>query len=90
MNDHPDGGTALVEHKELGFDSDMTTPERIEAWQRDTNDITKWNIITTCPMRFNRMFIADADLLHASLPNGGFGTSTKDGRLVMICFFDKE
>lgn len=89
MNTHPDGGTALVTHKELGFNSGIDTEEKINVWKRDTNDLSKWDINMICPMVFNRMFITDADLLHASLPVNGFGNSLDNGRLVMICFFNE-
>lgn len=79
--EHCRGGTALVEHAELGMD----VPEHI--WRRDTNRRHMWREISICPMAPNRAFIFRASMWHAALPIGGFGKDATDGRLVYTVFF---
>ena len=75
------GGTALLEHIEY----DTYVPD--EIWRRDTNRRQQWRVLSECPMRPNRAFIFRANLWHAALPFGGFGTDAIDGRLVLTAFF---
>ena len=84
------GGTALVTHKETQINSGPLSEKMVEIWRRDTNDLSKWDVDFVCPMVYNRLLLLDSELFHASLPVGGFGESAKNGRIVMICFFNKD
>jgi len=81
-DDQCEGGTALLEHHNGEID--------FETMNRDSNDESKWNISKKYDMKFNRCMIEDANLIHASIPKQGFGTTIEDGRLVFISFFDKK
>lgn len=78
--EHCRGGTALLEHVS-GPDPDETT------WRDDTNRPERWREVSRCPMKSNRAFIFRAELWHAALPIGGFGSTAQDGRLVLTAFF---
>jgi hypothetical protein len=91
MQDGPEGaGTSLVRHKEIGLDKDPITQEEFEVWDRDKNIADKWEIYHLIQMKANRaaMGIWSA-LMHRAEPIQGFGESPVDGRIVLICFFDK-
>lgn len=81
------GGTALVRHR-MGLDCNPGNAEEEELWMRDTNKALMWVPYMTCEMRPNRAFIFRADLMHAALPLGGFGSDAANGRLVLTAFFD--
>ena len=53
------------------------------------NELSDWESVLTVPGRFNRLLIHDANLWHAALPIGGFGSSLSDGRLVLTMFLKK-
>lgn len=81
--EHCVGGTTLLRH----------IPSGIEAgddgnWQKDKNDMSKWEVLIRSKMRRNRAFIHPSHLIHRSEPVGGFGSTPKDARLVMVCLFD--
>ncbi len=80
-----DGGTALVRH-ENGMTENPANLEELDVWLKDANRQEKWTPYLTCPMKQNRAFLFRADLFHAALPAGGFGTTPKDGRLVLTAF----
>lgn len=84
---HCKGGTALVRHVD-GMDSNPANPDEEAIWQRDTNRPEKWSAYSMCEMKPNRAFIFRADLMHAALPEGGFGSDSTDGRLVLTAFFN--
>jgi hypothetical protein len=86
-SEHCSGGTALVRHNG-GMDSHPTNGDEVAIWERDTNRPEKWSVYSMCEMKPNRAFIFRADLMHAALPMGGFGTSPADGRLVLTAFFN--
>jgi hypothetical protein len=69
-----------------GLDSNPQTDEELALWQRDTNNVEAWEPYLLCPMKQNRAFLFRADLMHAALPFGGFGSSPSDGRLVLTAF----
>lgn len=82
--EHCAGGTALLEHADEWCDG----PPDDATWLRDTNDPDMWRIVSRCPMVTNRAFIFRANLWHAALPLGGFGSGPEDGRLVLTAFFE--
>lgn len=79
--EHCRGGTALLRHRQCGDD----VPEA--TWRADTNLPERWTRSFECTMHPNRAFIFPARQWHAALPFGGFGTSPRDGRLVVTAFF---
>ena len=81
----PQVGTAVVRHA-LGFETHPTDPERQKLLIEHANRKELWEVVYECPARFNRMFVLNADLLHASM--GEFGKTKEDGRLVVSVFFD--
>ncbi len=78
--EHCQGGTALLEHVD-GEPDDAT-------WMRDTNRPEAWREVSRCDMAPNRAFVFPAQMWHAALPMGGFGSNPYDGRLVLTAFFD--
>jgi hypothetical protein len=42
------------------------------------------------PMRFNRFLTYPTCFFHSRYPFEAFGNAPENGRLVWVCFFDKE
>lgn len=82
------GGTAIVEHVS-GMKRHPTDPLEQAIWSRDTNDQDAWETVTLAPMAFNRLVVLPSDVFHAATPQG-FGSTAKNGRLVLITFFSKK
>ncbi|HWA44657.1 MAG TPA: DUF6445 family protein [Hypericibacter adhaerens] len=91
------GGTSFFRHRPTGTDKAPTTDEELarcdggtagEALDRilgeDSNDMTKWDLLQTVPMRFNRLVLFRPWLWHSA--GEGFGSSLADGRLVQLFF----
>lgn len=94
------GGTAFWKHKAMDVDhlaSDevlaacgvdyvayhrMMTAEwkRLEAWEQTNFVSMQWNRFITYPTRF----------FHSRYPFKAFGKGPEDGRLIWICFYDRE
>ncbi len=91
MQDGPKGaGTSLVKHKALGFDKDPETQEEFDAWKRDVNTPDAWEITALLEMKANRLVAGIwSALMHRAEPIHGFGTSPQDGRIVLICFYER-
>ena len=53
--------------------------------EKDAGDRSKWELLTTVPMRFNRLVLLRPWLWHTSGP--GFGNSVENGRLIYVMFF---
>lgn len=99
--DIPDGaGTDFFRHKETGSEQAVLSNAEARAYGfadrddfhkntvfRDGADRSKWDLIQTVPMRFNRCVIFRPWLWHA----GGFdfGTTLENARLVMLLFFKR-
>lgn len=81
------GGTSLVKHIETGMTSDPRNADEETIWQRDTNDPRAWMVYDIALMQPNRAVIFDANLMHRAEPVGGFGSSARDGRLVLTAFY---
>ena len=79
-------GTAVVRHKQFGFETHPSDPTEQTYLLRDANDRNRWQITYVCPSRFNRLFVLSADLVHAAM--GEYGKTKEDGRLVLSIFFD--
>lgn len=86
--DYPNDGTHLVRHKETGMETHPEDDEQKNILLSQTNDRDKWDIVFTCPSRFNRMFILNAHYLHAAATK--FGDSKSNSRLVCTTFFNLD
>lgn len=82
-------GTAIYQHKETGFirrpDYDRDLSDYID---RDSMDITKWNMVDRVSNIFNRLVIYRGDLYHMS--QDYFGKTLQDGRLFQTFFITTE
>lgn len=87
--EHCAGGTSILRHIETGAERNPTDAEGEAIWKRDTNVPDAWERTVMCGMKPNRALIFQADLYHRAEPIGGFGSNSKDGRTVLIMFFDK-
>lgn len=85
--EHCRGGTSLVRHKATGMYRNPTTQLEEDYWKRDTNAPQAWEIYEMAEMLPNRAVMFDADLMHRAEPVGGFGTDSKNGRLVLTAFY---
>jgi hypothetical protein len=87
INEGP-GGTVLLEHVENGMRTHPRDEGELELWQRDYENEMKWKIRAAIDCAANRAVVLRSELLHAAIPRGGFGATAKDGRLILLCFFD--
>lgn len=81
------GGTSLVSHKATGIGYNPSAQEFVDIVSRDQNDRDTWDVRHMVDMKANRAFVFNSSTLHRAEPVGGFGSSQKDGRLVLTCFF---
>lgn len=81
-------GTSVVRHRELDFETHPTDDFRRQTLLGHANKRDEWEITFTCPSKFNRLFVLNADLIHASM--GEYGKDRNDGRLVISVFFDLD
>lgn len=56
--------------------------------QKDSNDLSKWELLSTVPMRFNRLCLLRPWFWHTAGPS--FGDGLHNGRLVQLFFFIKD
>jgi hypothetical protein len=80
--------THLVRHKETGMETHPETDDQKNILLSQANDRDKWDVVFTCPSRFNRMFILNAHYLHAAATK--FGDSKSNSRLVCTTFFNLD
>jgi len=53
---------------------------------KDSRDLSKWDLVSTLPMKFNRCVLFRPWLWHRS--GTDFGTSVENGRLIQLLFFE--
>jgi hypothetical protein len=94
------GGTNFFRHIATGTDrvpaADQAGRFGAEAQRQsldrilgeDSNDETKWEALTTVPMRFNRLVLFRPWLWHGA--GEGFGDSVENGRLVQLFFLRRD
>jgi len=96
---HCRGGTEFFRHRQYGTDGAPLTPEDLKAYPGETNrdrlvdrlteidgrDRSKWEHISTLPMRYNRLVLFRGWLWHTA--GESFGTTPEDCRLVQLFFF---
>lgn len=79
-------GTCTLKHKIFGFETHPDTDFHKQVLLVDANIKSEWEVTFHCPARFNRLFIINADLIHAAM--GEYGSTKEDGRLVVSFFFN--
>jgi hypothetical protein len=70
----------------LGAEAQRQSLDRIIG--RDSNDESRWETLTTIPMRFNRLVLFRPWLWHGA--GEGFGDSVENGRLVQLFFLRRD
>lgn len=99
LPEHCRGGTEFYRHLPTGTEQAPTTQAGIEALgfrtgaelheaiiDRDTNDMTKWELTTRLSMRFNRLVLLRPWLWHTA--GEAFGDRLENGRLIYLMFFE--
>lgn len=79
-------GTSVLNHKEFTIDQHPDNDFGKKVLLEDANRKEAWKIVYTCPSKFNRLFVLNADLIHAAM--GEYGKDKDDGRLVISVFFN--
>lgn len=74
-------GTGFYKHKESGLLSSEVNLD-------DSQDLTKWEVVSLIGNVYNRLIIFRSDQFHCAL--NYFGTGHSDGRLFQTFFFDVE
>lgn len=88
------GGTALFKHKETGLFSAPKTEdgrydlELLAKINKDSQDMTKWEITDRVANVYNRLILYRGDYFHCSMDY--FGQDIEDGRLFQTFFFNTE
>lgn len=88
------GGTGLFKHKETGLykiprnEDGSVNKELTDYIYKDSQDMTKWEMMDFVGNVFNRLVIYQGDIFHTSLDY--FGTDMYNGRLFQTFFFDTK
>lgn len=86
LNDHEDGGTAMLSHYNTGMDRAPENEYQLQIAKIDQNNIDAWDVVDLCRMKQNRACMFEAERFHCALPIGGFGAGS-EARTVLTCFF---
>lgn len=86
IQNHPDGGTSFLHHKESGIAFNPKSQELVDIVVADQNNRDAWVIDEKAQMVENRGVLFEADRLHRAEPPGGFGEG-EEARVVLTCFF---
>lgn len=81
------GGTGLVYHRQTGIAFAPQDEECLDLLIDEQNDGDKWETHRLIEMQPNRAAIFRADAFHRAEPVGGFGSTSKNARLVLTGFF---
>lgn len=94
------GGTEFFRHRRTGTDRLPLTQASLAAagyrsyaeldadiLQKDALDRSKWDLILSVPMRYNRLILIQPYFWHTAGP--GFGDCVENGRLVYLMFFNR-
>jgi hypothetical protein len=94
------GGTAFWRHKLKIIDRlpsrNELTNQQIDAdrfyksMDQEWKVLSLWEQIHLVPMKWNRFITYPTCLFHSRYPFAGFGKGPQDGRLIWICFYDKQ
>jgi len=80
--------TVLLEHRKTGMRTHPQNEDELQAWKEDHNNEDAWREIARFDAAPNRAFVLRSELMHAALPRKGYGEDVRDGRLILLCFFD--
>ncbi|WP_262693342.1 DUF6445 family protein [Kordiimonas aquimaris] len=99
LPEHCKGGTHLFRHIETNSDHAPFNEQQMldmgysdqdvfmkNVIDKNTNDRSKWEELTTIPMRFNRLVILKPQQYHDA--GISFGDCPENGRLVYICTYN--
>ena len=99
LPEHCHGGTEFYRHRATASDRAPIYPDELKAAgvknyaeaadkiiEEDSNDLSKWEHISTIPMRFNRLVLLRPWFYHTAGPS--FGNRIENGRLVHLFFFE--
>lgn len=83
------GGTAFWQHKKAGAvrisaGDDALLGQVQDDWNREE----AWRMRGMVPVKFNRAAIYDSTLFHSRFPFAAFGDNPKNGRLIVVAFFN--
>lgn len=87
-------GTGHYRHKATGLDRAPKNPdgsvnrELLDEINKDSQDMTKWELTDRIANKFNRLILYRGDIFHMSLDY--FGQDKNDGRLFQTFFFSTE
>lgn len=88
------GGTGLYRHKKTGFSATPRLEDGsldqnlLNEINKDSQDITKWELADFVGNKFNRLIVYRGDLFHTSMDY--FGQDMHNGRLFQTFFFSTE
>lgn len=82
------GGTGIFRHKATGLSEMPESKETLAEIYKDSQDITKWELMDRVGNVFNRIVIYRGALFHTSLDY--FGKDKYNGRLFQLFFFSTE
>lgn len=84
-------GTALWKHKEHGYCAkDNFFTDNVDKAKDSYNDIDQWQLSTVFGGIENRLVSYPAEYFHSKFPKQAWGTSQKDGRVVLAMFYSLQ
>lgn len=83
-------GTAFFSHHLHGERFRGAKDEHDRLLREDAGDLQKFHFQSLVPMKENRLVVYPSDLFHSRYPFEGWGTSQKDGRVVIVGFFSER
>lgn len=98
--DQCSGGTAFWRHRLLGL-SYLPTDEQISRagkvpldfhrWMTaEWKNLDAWEQYGMVPMQWNRFITYPTCFFHSRFPFEAFGNGPDDGRLIWVCFYDRD
>jgi hypothetical protein len=79
-------GTSCLRHIDLGMEEHPKTEFQKQILLSHADIRSEWEVVYTCPAKWNRLFVLNANLIHAAM--GRYGETKEDGRLVISVFFN--
>ena len=84
-------GTAFFRHAVHGRACTTgDTHEQDRLLRDEAADLSHWSRYWVAPMEPNRLVVYASSLFHARWPAAGWGRGQRDGRVVLVGFFDRE
>lgn len=83
-------GTAFFSHHLYGdtLSHDVDNAEHDRLLREESDDLSQWTRTSLVSMRPNRIVAYPADRFHGQWPAQGWGSSQRDGRIVIVGFGD--